>query len=127
MTIMSTELAPDWLPEPVVECFKDMRGRVESAYITLRREKAIRAVQPSPDHLVFFYLGSDDLPVGLRLLEPVVGAAGTEILLRLVAGVDGAPVGVDRQVRHTFIPLEQLDATLHGIRDANAQLAAGAT
>lgn len=123
---MRTDPAPDWLSEPAIECFKDARGRVESAYITLRREKAVRAIQPNRDHLVFFYLGADDLPVGLRLLEPVVGAAGTEILMRLVAGVDGAPVGVDREVRHVFIPIEQLDATLHRIRDANEQLVAGA-
>ena len=119
---MTTAQAPAWLPEPTVEFYADGRGRTESAYITLRDGKAVRAVQPSPEHLAFFYLGADDLPVGLRLLEPVLGAVGTEILFRLVLGADGSPVGVDRQLRHSFMPLDRLDATLHQLKVATERL-----
>jgi hypothetical protein len=119
---MTTAQVPAWLPEPTIEFYADGRGRTESAYITLREGKAVRAVQPSPEHLAFFYLGADDLPVGLRLLEPVLGAVGTEILFRLVMGADGSPLGVDRQLRYTFIPLDRLDATLHQLKAANERL-----
>jgi|GEM_PF-5850804 len=124
---MTTAQAPAWLPEPTIEFYPDGRCRTESAYITLRDGKAVRAVQPSPEHLAFFYLGADDLPVGFRLLEPVLGAVGTEILFRLVMGADGSPLGVDRQLRCPLIPLDRLDATLHHLKAANARLLEGSS
>lgn len=124
---MSTEITPRWLPEPAIEFFQGPDGRTESAYISLRKEKATHQVQPNPDHLVFFYIGADHYPVGVRLLEPVLGEAGAEVLMKLVFGRDGTPAGVDKQIRYFFRPmtLEQLDATLHLLQDANERLVAG--
>lgn len=114
-----------WLAEPEVEFFPGASGRVESAYIKLREEKAVRTVQPNRDLLVFFYLGEDDLPVGISMLEPVTGTAGTEIIYRLLRGPDGSPQAVDRRVRYSF-SIEAVDETLHKIKDANRELLAGA-
>ena len=121
---MATTPPLDWLSDPVVEFFEDARGRTESAYIALRPGKAVRAIQPSSDHLVFLFLGEDDFPIGVRLLGPVHGAAGTEVLMRLAGGRDGPSDGFDRTRRRDFTPmsLAQLDATLHGLQHASDRL-----
>ena len=123
---MTTTTVPqsEWLPEPTIEFFEGEGGRIESAYIALRTTKYARAVQPNAEHLVFLYVGADDMPVGIRLLEPAVGVLGAEIMLRLLEGDDGLPMGVDRTSNREFQPmtLERMDAVIHRVREANMQL-----
>src|SRR5262245_6826861 len=94
----------EWLPEPVTTYERDGSGATEAAYIQLRTGSCFRVVRPNPAHLVFLYLGHDDIPVGISLLEPVTGQVQTEILYHLIASPSGCAVGIDREVRHTFIP-----------------------
>jgi hypothetical protein len=116
--------ATDWLPEPEIAVYADEAGRPESAYITLRRGSYARAVQPDPLRLVFLYLASDEVPLGLRLLEPLSIAATERLVARLSAWetseaaappAPGPPVGV--------LPQNTLIALPRRVREASAALA----
>ena len=77
-------------------------GKVVSAYVELRPGvKSAGMIQPNPGALVFFLVGEDGIPVGIRLFEPVSGVAACEIVETLGEGPAG-PSGVDRQARHHF-------------------------
>lgn len=100
------------LPTPLVEFQRDEAGRILSAYIKLRTGKARRAVWPNHDHLVYFYLGRDDLPVGIKLLEPVTGWAISWPELEIRCGPNGIPVSVGREVRHAFLTSQHVRVSL---------------
>lgn len=111
---MKTDLTPEFLT--------DDEGRIYAMQVRLRPGIAVRAVQPNPKCLVFFYLGTDDLPVGLKFLEPVGGVAASRIVNRLLQSADGVPVGVDSDVEHRFWTWADIvERTLRAMRES-AQL-----
>jgi hypothetical protein len=117
----------EWLPEPRTEVSYDDAGVPEAAYIAVRTGRAFRVVRPNANHLVFLYLGHDDVPVGISMLEPVTGEVQTEILFHLISSPDGSAVGVCRQVHHTFTPGKApapgfIESTLSRFREANDKL-----
>jgi hypothetical protein len=113
-----------WISEPTVEFFPDSEGRIESAYIALRRAKYASVVQLSPEYLVFLYVGADGLPTGIRLLEPAVGEMGAQVLRRLLQVEGHRPVGGDRSANGGADPmtLEQLQAVIQRMTEANLKL-----
>lgn len=118
-----------WLSEPTVELFPDAEGRIESAYIALRRAKYASVVQLSPEYLVFLYVGADGIPIGIRLLEPAVGVVGAQFLRRLLKIEGDRPEGDrseggSRSADDSAQPmtLEQLDAVIQRMTEANQQL-----
>ncbi len=113
-----------WISEPTVEFFPDAEGRIESAYIALRRAKYASVVQLSPEYLVFLYVGTDGMPTGIRLLEPAVGEMGAQVLRRLLQVEGHRPVGGDRSANGGTDPmtLEQLQAVIQRMTEANLKL-----
>ncbi len=61
--------------KPRPEWIRDARGAVRAAYLALRTDPPVRAVRPDRRALVYFYLGSDDFPVGVKFLEPKADVA----------------------------------------------------
>jgi len=107
---------------PRVEFFEDEYGRIESAYVTLREARAVSAVRPDPDHLVFIYVGDDERPVGVRLLEPVTGVAATDVVVRLAHGGGGTRPGGETLGSGAWLPIEDVDATIHVLQEASRGL-----
>lgn len=91
------------LPSPELQLLNDESGRTRAAYLRIREGKAIRAVQPNKDALVFFYLGRDDFPVGIKFLEPKAGVAVSQLVLKFLEDRQGAPCGVDARVEHQYL------------------------
>lgn len=63
------------------------------------------------------------MPIGIRLLEPVAGVLGAQVMLRLLQGEGGQPAGSDRSAPCSSQPmtLEQLEAVLQRLTEANRQ------
>ncbi len=80
------------LPDPVVETIVEP-GTVPCAWVGLRTGKAVRTVQPDPDMLVHFCVGSDERPVGFSIFGRIDGAAVARILRAYVAWPAGRTGG----------------------------------
>ena len=113
-----------WLAEPVIECFDDDEGHIESAYIRLRPGKCTRAIEMREDSLVFLYMAADGMPIGIRLLQPATNWIGNEIVQRLLSGPNGPNAPIDGPERFHVPPmtLDQIDAVIHRIREVNERL-----
>ncbi len=61
------------------------------AFVELRTGKAHRVEQPDTDRLVYLYVGSDGLPVGVKLLQPIPATLRAFLFGRLVAVTNGLP------------------------------------
>jgi hypothetical protein len=100
-------------------------GKTVSVYVDLRPGvKSAGMIRPNPSALVFFLIGQDGLPVGIRVFEPVSGVAACEIIDTLVEGPQG-PKGVERQARHHFfLSPEDLRRCVRGFGKGLKQLSA---
>ena len=115
---MDTPSAPHaWLDEPITLYFPAEAGAPAAAYIQFRTGKCHRTEQADPDYVVYLCLGADDLPIGVRMFEPIPGTVRSQIIYRLLSGPDGGPVGVDRRVRHTFTPNVPIELVASTIRE----------
>jgi len=106
-----------FLPEPQVELVKD-EGQLVAIYVRLQNRKAVRTVQPNSQLAVFFYLDDEDIPVGVKFFEPVVGLAAWQVIHTLIAGPDGSPEGVGRQVNHYLLTIEDIEAAIAAMTKA---------
>jgi len=113
----------EFIKKPVAK-YGHVDGNIVSMYIKVREGKAVRAIRPNPTVLVYFYLGRDDLPVGIKFLEPVAGVAVTEAVTKLCTTPEGAPLGVDGECNHSFMPCsnEFLEVMLHGMKKLSPQI-----
>ena len=108
---MSSDSPIQLLDSPKVEVVRDEQGRFLSVYVKIREAKPVSAVQPDPDALVFFYLGRDDFPVGIKIAEPAPGIAFSHLAMRLLESPEGVPEGIDAVVVHKWFrePQQHLD------------------
>jgi len=93
------------IKEPSPEYAYDDQGRITAMYLKIRTGKAVRAVHPNKNVLVYFLLGQDDMPIGIKFLEPAPGLAITRVASYLYRGEDGKPGGMGQETKHDFIPL----------------------
>lgn len=114
----------DSMSEPTV-ILEQEDGKTVSAYVELRPGvTSAGIVQPNPRALVFFLVGHDGIPVGIRLFEPVSGVAACEIIDTLVEGPAG-PEGVERQARHHFfLTPRDLKRCVRGFKQGLKELSA---
>lgn len=110
------------LPSPEVEIFPGPDGKTEAAYVRLREGKAKCAVRPNADVLVWFYLGSDELPIGIKYLEPALGCAMSWVLDYVEVDGDGVPSSVGRDVEHHFFTSDQMVRLMKNLRAAEEEL-----
>jgi hypothetical protein len=110
------------LPEPRVTFSHDENGRPTGAYIKVREGTAYKAVQPNPAHLVYFYIGYDELPIGFKFLEPAAGVALSTVTSMLIQDGDGRPEGVALKGDHRFLSLEAFMEYLRSVESAEKQV-----
>jgi hypothetical protein len=97
------------LPTFPPEFTMDETGAVRAMHVRVRPGPAVRAVQPNPDCLVFFYLGNDGFPVGFKFLEPVPGLAISQQVHRFMLDADGRPAGIHSDnPEHFYLALSDL-------------------
>ncbi len=87
---------------PRPEWIRDARGAVRAAYLPLRKDPPVRAVRPDRRALVYFYLGADGFPVGVKFLEPKADVAIGCMSTLLFGDRNGGRSRSRRRAKRTF-------------------------
>ena len=98
-------MAEALLKSPRAELLRDPAGRIEAAYLRIQEPgvKAVRSVQPDPDHMVYFHVDGEGMPVSLVFHEPVFGVPFWNIVRMMVADPQGVPSAPGTRAVRAFL------------------------